>query len=476
MINIVELMSISEAGVNSIGKSIVKCPEEYKNLSMNECSLYFENQMLRHELEYRDIVDESVNMMLQDILDRQNGIVNEAAEETKKSGFREWCAKVRNWFINIFKSIGRFFRGLIDKLTKNSKNQKDINDTLDKNAKTTMDRLNALGEETAKEIEKKMKDNQCKITLNIIDGAVLKDENGIVSFRNAAFDTDRYMYRIDIDEFNGRTDRQYKIYGDAQNNKYSDDIPKWSDSLSDNKELQKALFTAFKFKKDPDTFTELITMLENKKSVEVAVLPYSASYLKTLKYFDDVCFKYISKESIGTEMKLDISTSFSFMNKKANEFLTEWEKYSKSVLNDMNAVLKSLETEEYTNDVYTRLQRYINALISVSSKKYSLITKIFNLIVSTSNMYINDALVMKSGILKFVNSAIKEEQSKKASSEESDEEKRRKEHINATTNSIKKSYTEMKKTSDEISKLDTDAMDKHNPGLRQELLDMLHDD
>ena len=34
----------------------------------------------------------------------------------------------------------------------------------------------------------------------------------------------------------------------------------------------------------------------------------------------------------------------------------------------------------------------------------------------------------------------------------------------------------MKKTSDEISKLDTDGMDKHNPGLRQELLDMLHDD
>ena len=82
MINIVELMAISEASVNSIGKSVVECPEEYKNLSMNECSLYFENQMLRHELEYRDIVDESVDMMLQDILDRQNGIVNEAAEET----------------------------------------------------------------------------------------------------------------------------------------------------------------------------------------------------------------------------------------------------------------------------------------------------------------------------------------------------------------------------------------------------------
>lgn len=467
MIDISKLISISESAGASVQvqEPAIECPEEYKDLSMTESSLYFENQMLKHELEYRDIMDESVNTMIQDMLDCKNDIVNEAAEETKKSGFREWCTKVRNWFINIFKSIGKFFKGLINKFTKNSKRQKDLNDTLDKNMKTTIDRLNALGEDAAKEIEKKMKDNQCKITLNIIDGAILKDDNGIVSFRNAAFHTDRYMYHIDIDEINGRTDRQYKIYGDAQNNKYNDNIPEWNDSLDDNKELQKAIFTAFKFKKDPDTFTELVSMLENTKTVEVTINPYSASYLKTLKYFDDVCFTYISKESIGTEMKLDISTSFNFMNKQANEFLSEWEKYSKSVLNDMNAVLKSLETEKYTHDVYTRMQRYINSLISVSNKKYSLITKIFNLIISTSTMYINDALVMKAGILKFVNSTIKEQNK---SSEKPDEEKKQKELINTTNNN--------RKASNGIFDIDIEGMDKHNPGLRQELLDLLKDD
>ena len=50
--------------------------------------------------------------------------------------------------------------------------------------------------------------------------------------------------------------------------------------------------------------------------------------------------------------------------------------------------------------------------------------------------------------------------------------KQSKEKTKVATNIIKNSYKEMKKVSDEISKLDTDAMDKHNPGLRQELLDL----
>lgn len=54
--------------------------------------------------------------------------------------------------------------------------------------------------------------------------------------------------------------------------------------------------------------------------------------------------------------------------------------------------------------------------------------------------------------------------------------KQNKEKIKSATNTIKNSYKEMKKASDEISKLDTDAMDKHNPGLRQELLDLLKED
>lgn len=480
MLDISKLISISESAGASvqIQEPAIECPEEYKNLSMSESSLYFENQMLRCELEYRDIMDESVNTMIQDILDQQNGIVNEAAEETKKSGFREWCTKVRNWFINIFKSIGNFFRGLIDKLTKNSKRQKDLNDTLDKNIKTSMDRLKDLGEEAAKEVEEMLKKNQCKCDLNIIDGVVFHDGEEIVAFRNAALKSDKFIDGIDVDEIVGKESRVSRVYYDMTDNKYTNDIPSWNDSLDENKDLQKALFKIFKFKKEPDTFTELVTMLENKKIVEVSIGTFSASFYKNMTYFDDMCFKYISKESVGTELKLCGPMTFNYMVKNATDFLTEWEKYSKSVLNDMNRVLKDLETEKYTHDTYTRFQRYVNALISVSSKRYSLITKIFNLMISIGLMYVNDSIALKTAIFKHLNIAMNDVKTDASNKESEDEKKikQNKEKIKSATNTIKNSYKEMKKTAEEIDKIDPDDIDKHNPGLRQELLDLLKDD
>lgn len=54
--------------------------------------------------------------------------------------------------------------------------------------------------------------------------------------------------------------------------------------------------------------------------------------------------------------------------------------------------------------------------------------------------------------------------------------KQNKEKIKSATNTIKNSYKEMKKTVEEIDKINPDDIDKHNPGLRQELLDLLKDD
>ena len=52
--------------------------------------------------------------------------------------------------------------------------------------------------------------------------------------------------------------------------------------------------------------------------------------------------------------------------------------------------------------------------------------------------------------------------------------KQNKEKIKSAT--IKNRYKEMKKTVEEIDKINPDDIDKHNPGLRQELLDLLKDD
>lgn len=49
MLDISKLISISESAgaAIQIQEPIIECPEEYKNLSMSESSLYFENQMLK---------------------------------------------------------------------------------------------------------------------------------------------------------------------------------------------------------------------------------------------------------------------------------------------------------------------------------------------------------------------------------------------------------------------------------------------
>lgn len=94
MLDISKLISISESAgaAVQIQDPAIECPEEYKNLSMGESSMYFENQMLKCELEYRDIMDESVNTMIQDMLDCQNDIVNEAAiiDKAKQLIERVW--------------------------------------------------------------------------------------------------------------------------------------------------------------------------------------------------------------------------------------------------------------------------------------------------------------------------------------------------------------------------------------------------
>lgn len=125
MLDISKLISISESAgaAVQIQEPAIECPEEYKNLSMSESSLYFENQILKCELEYRDIMDESVNTMIQDMLDRQNGIVNEAA-----SGFKDKIKKIKDFIVKFFTTI---FNAIKNFIVKVGEKLKIINKTLD---------------------------------------------------------------------------------------------------------------------------------------------------------------------------------------------------------------------------------------------------------------------------------------------------------------------------------------------------------
>lgn len=116
MINISELIQLSEAAgaavpTNNIFETeFVECPDEYKNLSMSESSLYFENQMLRCELEYRDMMDESVNEMIQDMINRKNGIINESAVDIKSK-----LKKIKDFITKIFTTILNAIKNFIIK-------------------------------------------------------------------------------------------------------------------------------------------------------------------------------------------------------------------------------------------------------------------------------------------------------------------------------------------------------------------------
>ena len=126
MINISELIQLSEAAGAAVSKKkttvdFSECPEEYKNLSMNESSLYFENQMLRCELEYRDMMDESVNEMIQDMINHKNGIVNEASinvvDKVKQISERvlEAVKRIVKWIAKAFTTICTRVKALFSK-------------------------------------------------------------------------------------------------------------------------------------------------------------------------------------------------------------------------------------------------------------------------------------------------------------------------------------------------------------------------
>lgn len=124
MINISELIQLSEAAgaavpTNIMEKEFSECPEEYKNLSMSESSLYFENQMLRCELEYRDIMDESVNEMIQDMINRKNGIINESATDIKSK-----LKKIKDFIVKVFTTIRNAIKNFIIKAREALKNNK----------------------------------------------------------------------------------------------------------------------------------------------------------------------------------------------------------------------------------------------------------------------------------------------------------------------------------------------------------------
>lgn len=401
MIDITRLITISEAAGAAIQdpqlSESVECPEEYKDLTLTESNLYFENQMLRCELEYRDIMDESVNDMIQSMIDQRNGIMTEAAEETEKKGFRAWVKKIKDWFAKIFKTIGDFFRNLIDKLTKHSNKTKEINDKFTENMKQVVAGLEH--NQLADLVIDTVKEKPFTVSIDYIDGAFIANDEGIVSLRNAIINTD-YL-TTDINK------------AELPEVRYTE--TEWNDTISNNREIESAISKIFLFKAaKPRTYTDLFKICENHKSDNIEYDYNTALHVLTDNFaLDHAIFNSISVASIGRANNTKIGPVYiNSMVKYSTDTLKEWDEYSKKGLSNIDKAIRDLDNAQLTNDEYNRIRKNYTFLMSYYTKIYSTFTKLFNTITIITVMYQNNIIRAKAAYLKYTRDVIIEAKKK----------------------------------------------------------------
>lgn len=307
MINISELIQLSEAAgaavpTNTFEKEFVECPEEYKNLSMSESSLYFENQMLRCELKYRDMMDESVNEMIQDMINRKNGIINESVTDIKSK-----LKKIKDFIVKVFTTV---FNAIKNFIVKAGEALKIINKKMDVSAldnahlmkpevimldsddttykfNITLRPFNITNPKCAKEIE-----DEINLTFGLLynlienvmlDKQTLDKENSKDLFKSIKDITDKYNANV-IKVFDNCTkDGQYKNHSSYNQSADSEFIRGKFGESEDSVEITFKLSDYMKVNdsKSDEMFSELV-----KKSTGVdysALLSGVNDYLKTME-------------------------------------------------------------------------------------------------------------------------------------------------------------------------------------------------
>ena len=416
MIDITRLITISEAAGAAVQgpylSENIECPEEYKDLTLAESNLYFENQMLRCELECRDIMDESVNDMIQSMIDQRNGIMTEAAEETEKKGFRAWVKRVWGWFSKIFKAIGDFFRNLIDKLTKHSSKTKEINDKFTEKMKVIVAELEH--NQLADHVENEMKKKPFITNISYIDGAFLISDDGIKLLRNAVINADSFISDIAEAELLGS--RRYNVDSATYNKAFrtamgsNQDSLVWDDNISSDKEVESAILKIFLFKAKPHTYTDLfdICRSENRKNADVEYNYNFAQILSNNFALEHMILNSIAEKAIGKKVNAKsglISTEM--LVKYSTETLKEWDNYSKRALSAIDKASKDLDNESLTREAYNRIRKNYTNLMSYYNKKYSTFTRLFNIISSMATMYQTNIIWAKNSYLEYTKDMIK---------------------------------------------------------------------
>lgn len=113
MFDITRLMQISE----SASFSFTKVQSPYNSMSLEEACMFSRVQLLESEIEYRDLMDECANDMIDAYYNNTQGIIlTEAAEAEQKEKNVSWFTKVKEWFVNLFNRVIEWFKALGSKI------------------------------------------------------------------------------------------------------------------------------------------------------------------------------------------------------------------------------------------------------------------------------------------------------------------------------------------------------------------------
>ena len=113
MFDITRLMQISE----SASLSFTKAQSPYNSMSLEEACMFSRVQLLESEIEYRDLMDECANDMIDAYYNNTQGItLTEAAEAEQKEKNVSWFTKVKEWFVNLFNRVIEWFKALGSKI------------------------------------------------------------------------------------------------------------------------------------------------------------------------------------------------------------------------------------------------------------------------------------------------------------------------------------------------------------------------
>lgn len=157
MFDITRLIQISE----SASFSFMKIQSQYNSMSLEEACMFSRVQLLESEIEYRDLMDECANDMIDAYYNSTQGIIlTEAAEAEQKEKNVSWFTKVKEWFVNLFNRVIEWFKALGSKIAGLFKKSGKQDNTAKQNTTEKPEEKNNQQQSTSKEEPKAQPENK----------------------------------------------------------------------------------------------------------------------------------------------------------------------------------------------------------------------------------------------------------------------------------------------------------------------------